>query len=70
MACSDCDGKAAMPLEEATDGEDLITGEIEGLEVFLEGRCRRFKDAEELGAYHFSREGLPSSSSLGGLSHE
>lgn len=43
MACSDCDGKAAMPLEKAPDDEDFITGVIEG---------------------------LPSSSGLGGLSHE
>lgn len=32
MACSDCEGKAAMPLEEAPDDEDFITGVIEGLE--------------------------------------
>ena len=51
MACSDCEGKAVMPLKEAADDQDFIAGIIEGLEDFLEGRCRRFKDAEELEAY-------------------
>jgi hypothetical protein len=54
MACSDCEEKAAMPLEEAPDDEDFITGVTKGLEDFLEGRCRRFKDAEELEAYLLS----------------
>lgn len=54
MACSDCEGKAAMPLEESQDEADFIAGVTEGLEDFLEGRCRRFKDAEELEAYLLS----------------
>jgi hypothetical protein len=40
-----------MPLKEAADDQDFIAGITEGLEDFLEGRCRRFKDAEELEAY-------------------
>ena len=51
MACSDCKGKAVMPLKEAPDDQDFIAGITEGLEDFLEGRCRLFKDAEELEAY-------------------
>jgi len=54
MTCSDCEGKAAMPLEEAPGDRDFIAGITEGLEDFLEGRCRRFKDAEELEAYLLS----------------
>jgi hypothetical protein len=54
MACSDCEEKAVMPLKESQDEEDFITGVTEGLEDFLEGRCRRFKDAEELEAYLLS----------------
>jgi hypothetical protein len=54
MACSDCDGKAAKPLDEAPDDEDFITGVTEGLEDFQEGRCKHFKNAEELEAYLLS----------------
>ena len=50
MACSDSEGKAVMPSKEPED-MDFISGITEGLEDFLEGRCRRFKDAEELEAY-------------------
>ena len=54
MACSDCEEKAVMPLKEVPEDEDFISGITEGLEDFLEGRCRRFKDAEELEAYLLS----------------
>jgi hypothetical protein len=54
VACSDCEGKAVMPLKEAPDDKDFIAGVTEGLEDFLEGRCRRFKDAEDLEAYLLS----------------
>jgi hypothetical protein len=54
MACSDCEEKAVIPLKESQGEEDFITGVTDGLEDFLEGRCRRFKDAEELEAYLLS----------------
>ncbi len=54
MACNECGAKAVMPLKEAPDDKDFIDGVAEGLEDFLEGRCRRFKDAEELEAYLLS----------------
>ena len=43
-----------MPLKDALDDKDFIAGVTEGLEDFLEGRCRRFKDANELEAYLLS----------------
>jgi hypothetical protein len=54
MACSDCEGKGVMPFVEAPDDKDFIAGVTEGMEDFLEGRCKRFKDAEELEAYLLS----------------
>jgi hypothetical protein len=54
MACSDCEEKAVMPLKKEPEDKDFISGITEGLEDFLEGRCRRFKDAEELEAYLLS----------------
>ena len=54
MACSDSEGKAVMPLKKEPEDTDFISGITEGLEDFLEGRCRRFKDAEELEAYLLS----------------
>jgi hypothetical protein len=54
MACSDSEGKAVMPLKKEPEEMDFISGITEGLEDFLEGRCRRFKDAEELEAYLLS----------------
>jgi len=54
MACSDCELKAAMPSKESPVDKDFISGIAEGLEDFLEGRCRRFKDANELEEYLLS----------------
>jgi hypothetical protein len=54
MACSESEVKAVMPLKKEPEDKDFITGITEGLEDFLEGRCRRFKDAEELEAYLLS----------------
>ena len=54
MACSDSEVKAVVPLKKEPEDEDFITGITEGLEDFLEGRCRRFKDAEELEVYLLS----------------
>ena len=54
MACSDSEVKAVMPLKKEQEDKDFISGITEGLEDFLEGRCRRFKDAEELEAYLLS----------------
>ncbi len=54
MACSDSERKAVMPLSKEPEATDFISGITEGLEDFLEGRCRRFKDAEELEAYLLS----------------
>jgi len=54
MACSDSEVKAVVHLKKEPEDEDFITGITEGLEDFLEGRCRRFKDAEELEAYLLS----------------
>ncbi len=51
MACSECELKAVMPSKESPDDMDFISGITEGLEDFLEGRCRRFKDADELVEY-------------------
>jgi hypothetical protein len=51
MVCTDCGVKAVMPPREASDDNDFIDGIEEGLEDFLEGRCRCFKDADELEAY-------------------
>jgi hypothetical protein len=54
MACSDSEVKAVMPLKNERENKDFISGITEGLEDFLEGRCRRFKDVEELEAYLLS----------------
>jgi hypothetical protein len=55
MSGSDCEEKIVIPVKEAADVEDdFIAGITEGLEDFLEGRCRRFKDADELEAYLLS----------------
>ncbi|MGB5101510.1 MAG: hypothetical protein WBN94_13050 [Methanothrix sp.] len=54
MACSDCELKAVMPSKESPEDTDFISGITEGLEDFLEGRCRRFKDADELDEYLLS----------------
>lgn len=43
-----------MPPIEAPDDKDFIAGVTEGLEDFLEGRYKRFKDAQELEAYLLS----------------
>ena len=43
-----------MPLKEALEDKDFIAGVTEGLEDFLEGRYRCFKDADELEAYLLS----------------
>lgn len=51
MACSDCELKAVMPSKESPKDKDFISGITEGLEDFLEGHCRRFKDADELEEY-------------------
>ena len=51
MACSNCGLKAAMPSTKSHEDKDFISGITEGLEDFLEGRCRRFKDADELEEY-------------------
>jgi hypothetical protein len=54
MACSDCELKAVMPSKESPEDKDFISGITEGLEDFLEGRCRCFKDADELEEYLLS----------------
>jgi hypothetical protein len=54
MTCSECELKAVMPSKGSPDDMDFISGITEGLEDFLEGRCRRFKDADELVEYLLS----------------
>ncbi len=57
MVCSDnLDEEAPMiPVKEIKKQEDdLITGITEGLEDFIEGRCKHFKNDEELEAYLMS----------------
>lgn len=57
MVCSDnLDEKAIMiPLKEIEKKEDdLITGITEGLKDFIDGRCKHFKDDDELEAYLMS----------------
>ena len=55
MSGSDCEEKIVIPSKKATDvDEDFIAGITEGLEDFLRGRCRRFKDEDELEAYLLS----------------
>jgi hypothetical protein len=44
-----------ISLEEITTRkENLITGITSGLEDFIDGRCKHFKDDEELEAYLMS----------------
>jgi len=44
-----------IPVKEIKKQEDdLITGITEGLEDFIEGRCKHFKNDEELEAYLMS----------------
>jgi hypothetical protein len=54
MACSDCELKAVMSSKDSPEDKDFISGITEGLEDYLEGRCRRFKDADELEEYLLS----------------
>lgn len=44
-----------IPLKEIEKKEDdLITGITEGLKDFIDGRCKHFKDDDELEAYLMS----------------
>jgi hypothetical protein len=57
MVCSDNLGEETpmIPVKEIKkQKDDLITGITEGLEDFIEGRCKHFKNDEELEAYLMS----------------
>lgn len=57
MVCSDNLDKETLmiPVKEIKkQKDDFITGITEGLEDFIEGRCKHFKNDEELEAYLMS----------------
>jgi len=54
MTCSDCESKDVIPSKGPAEDADFVSGIADGIEDFLEGRCRRFKDADELENYLLS----------------
>jgi len=49
MACSD-----SLIIKEVAKKEDLVSSITDGLEDFVEGRCKHFKNDQELEAYLMS----------------
>jgi predicted transposase YbfD/YdcC len=56
MVCSDSlhEGNHMTLMKEVAKKEDFIGGISDGLEDFIKGRCKHFKDDEELEAYLMS----------------